>query len=108
MHTSPARCGACWARTRRPDSYVVVAIDDPAAHEAVREALPTGWDVHTPVAHLHDGRMPLSAARNLGASTAIAAGAEHLVFLDVDCVPSPDARAALCGGPGGAPPAPPG
>lgn len=76
-------------QTRAPDSYVVVAIDDPAAHEAVREAVPAGWDVHTPVAHLRDGRMPLSAARNLGAATAIAAGAEHLVFLDVDCVPSP-------------------
>ena len=33
--------------------------------------------------------MPLSAARNLGAATAMDAGAEHLVFLDVDCVPGP-------------------
>ena len=74
---------------RSPDSYVVVAIDDPRVPEVVRGIAPVEWDVHTPGLCLREGRMPLSAARNLGAATAIAAGAEHLVFLDVDCVPSP-------------------
>ena len=33
--------------------------------------------------------LPLAAARNAGAAEAIAAGADHLIFLDVDCVPTP-------------------
>ena len=74
---------------RSPDSYIVVAIDDPAAHDVVRELAPAQWDVRTPLIPLRQGRLPLSAARNLGAATAISAGAEHLVFLDVDCVPGP-------------------
>nr|WP_228508470.1 galactosyltransferase-related protein [Herbiconiux sp. VKM Ac-1786] len=35
------------------------------------------------------GPLPLAAARNAGAEAAIAAGAELLVFLDVDCLPRP-------------------
>lgn len=35
-------------------------------------------------------RLPLAAARNLGAGTAIARGATLLVFLDVDVVPAPE------------------
>jgi GT2 family glycosyltransferase len=76
-------------QTRSPDTYVVVAMDDPGAHRVVRELAPAHWDVRTPATHLREGRMPLSAARNLGAEAAIGAGAEHLVFLDVDCVPTP-------------------
>ena len=76
-------------QTRSPDIYVVVAIDDPAAHDVVRELTPSDWDVRTPGTPLREGRLPLSTARNLGAATAITAGAEHLVFLDVDCVPNP-------------------
>ena len=74
---------------RSPDTYVVVAIDDPVAHEVVRELVPAQWDVRMPSTPLRQGRMPLSTARNLGAATAISAGAEHLVFLDVDCIPCP-------------------
>jgi len=74
---------------RSPDTYVVVAIDDPVAHEVVRELVPAQWDVRMPFTPLRQGRMPLSTARNLGAATAISAGAEHLVFLDVDCIPCP-------------------
>ena len=33
--------------------------------------------------------LPLAEARNAGADAAIAAGAEALVFLDVDCIPEP-------------------
>ena len=76
-------------QTRSPDTYVVVAIDDPAAHDVARELAPAGWDVRTPLCRRREGRMPLSTARNLGAATAIDAGAEHLVFLDVDCIPNP-------------------
>lgn len=36
------------------------------------------------------GELPLSAARNLGARAAIEAGAELLVFLDVDCIAGRD------------------
>jgi N-acetylglucosaminyl-diphospho-decaprenol L-rhamnosyltransferase len=81
--------GGLLAQDRDPDAYVVVAIDDPAAHEVVRDLAPSTWDVRTPAASLREGRMPLSAARNLGAAAAIEAGAGHLVFLDVDCVPAP-------------------
>lgn len=34
--------------------------------------------------------LPLAAARNFGADVAISAGAELLVFLDVDCIPAPE------------------
>jgi N-acetylglucosaminyl-diphospho-decaprenol L-rhamnosyltransferase len=34
------------------------------------------------------GHLPLAEARNVGAAEAIAAGAEVLIFLDVDCIPS--------------------
>lgn len=60
------------------------------------------WAVHCP------GPMSPGAARNLGARTALEAGAELLIFLDADCIPEPSlateyARAAeaydglLCG-----------
>ena len=63
--------------------------------------------------------LPLAQARNAGARHALAAGAELLVFLDVDCIPGPDllsryaAAAApepalLCGPVAYLPPAPPG
>lgn len=77
------------AQGRGPDVYVVVAIDDPQVHDVAGRLSPADWDLRRPGTGLRDGRMPLSAARNLGASTAIGAGAEHLVFLDVDCVPNP-------------------
>ncbi len=42
-----------------------------------------------PRGHRPDAWTPAAgAARNLGVATAVAAGAEHLVLLDVDCVPS--------------------
>jgi N-terminal domain of galactosyltransferase len=95
------------AQWRGPDAYVVVAIDDPAAHHVARRLSSPEWDLRRPGTGLREGRMPLSAARNLGASTAIGAGAEHLVFLDVDCVPSPGLVArygeVLTAAPGGSP-----
>lgn len=101
----------------RPDLYVVVAMDDP---EVAR------WRPHLdPVptvltAPRHPGGLPLAAARNLGARSALSAGADLLVFLDVDCLPAEDLvagyREAVLGDPGRVwsgpvtylPPAPPG
>ncbi|MDA0179846.1 galactosyltransferase-related protein [Solirubrobacter phytolaccae] len=63
--------------------------------------------------------LPLARARNAGAEHALAAGAELLVFLDVDCIPgaalleryaavADDDPALLCGPVSYLPPAPPG
>lgn len=74
-----------------PDDYVVVAMDDPVALQ-VTEAGPLSGSstrIH-PVLLPADERMPLARARNTGARAALAAGAEILIFLDVDCVPSAD------------------
>jgi GT2 family glycosyltransferase len=71
--------------TRRPDLHVVVAMDDPSV------AAPRDLPFDTTVVDVHrtDGLLPLAQARNLGARTAVAAGATLLVFLDVDCIPAP-------------------
>lgn len=45
------------------------------------------WAVH--VAPEDGGRLPLARARNAGAAEALEAGAETLIFLDVDCIPGP-------------------
>ncbi len=58
------------------------------------------------VEHLtpQDGHLPLARGRNAGAARALQAGAELLVFLDVDCIPAPDLlaryRAAAAADPG--------
>ena len=80
------------AGTRRPDLHVVVAMDDPAVETVAREAWAAAAPGEKPpltVAHLeHDpGGLPLARARNLAAGVATDAGAEYLVFLDVDCIP---------------------
>ena len=72
------------AGTLTPD-HVVVAMGDPVlasssvAHERV-EVVSMAAD---------PGSLPLAAARNLGARTAIERGAETLIFLDVDCLAGP-------------------
>jgi N-acetylglucosaminyl-diphospho-decaprenol L-rhamnosyltransferase len=68
----------------RPDLHVVVTMDDPAGAERVSRRR----SVHVEQVTSADGRLPIAAARNLGADTAIALGAELLVFLDVDCLPT--------------------
>ncbi|MEV6759211.1 galactosyltransferase-related protein [Streptomyces sp. NPDC051105] len=110
------------AGTQDTDHYIVVTLHDPAAAEIVRERLPAA-DVLT--VELAAGRLPLATARNVGARRALTAGAELLVFLDVDCVPGPtllgryseaahvaetsgDHRALLCGTVAYLPPPPPG
>lgn len=69
-------------QTRRPDEVVVVFMDQPDGR-----VLDT--DLPVTVGHVAaDGHLPLAAARNRAAELA---GAEILVFLDVDCIPADDA-----------------
>lgn len=68
-----------------PDVHVVVAMNDPA----VAQRIPSHSTVHVEHLASDDRRLPVAAARNLGAQKALDLGAELLVFLDVDCVPTP-------------------
>ena len=75
-----------------PDRYVVVTMDDPDAAEAVVRGPLAGQcriDVVSLGAADVAAGLPLARARNLGAAAALEAGADTLVFLDVDCIPSP-------------------
>ena len=81
--------------TRVPELYVVVAMGDPLALQLTAAGPIAGSGCvllmrDVPV----DGPLPLAAARNVGAVAALAAGADVLIFLDVDCVPSPPLVAA--------------
>ncbi|MDM7490882.1 galactosyltransferase-related protein [Rhodococcus sp. CSLK01-03] len=101
---------------RTPDDHVVVSMGDPAvaplieaegypAHTVTLSAAgplslsaggplspPAGGPLSPsaggPLSPPAGGPLPLSTARNLGAECALARGAELLVFLDVDCIPS--------------------
>lgn len=76
------------ASERFADVRVVVAMDDPAVADHVAPG--------TQVVDCPPGRdgLPLARARNLGARTAFEAGAEVVVFLDVDCLVHPATLAA--------------
>ncbi|MEP7178029.1 MAG: galactosyltransferase-related protein [Pseudonocardiales bacterium] len=69
--------------TRRPDLHVIVAMGDPDVGHEIDGPLPTI------VQHIDSNAeaLPLAEARNIGASAALDAGADILVFLDVDCIP---------------------
>jgi GT2 family glycosyltransferase len=71
------------ASTLAADDYIVVGMNDPVDDLRPATPSPTVVEIDAP------GRLPLAAARNLGARRAIDAGADLLVFLDVDCIPSP-------------------
>lgn len=83
--------GQLWGLARQslqPDVFIAVAMDDPAVRDVVeRHALPA-WSVHVPDVAATPSGLPLAAARNAGARAATEAGADRLVFLDVDCIPS--------------------
>jgi GT2 family glycosyltransferase len=68
------------ATTPRADIRCLVALDDLAAPELAPDALIVHCST-TPRG------LPLARARNLGAERALLAGAELLIFLDVDCLP---------------------
>jgi GT2 family glycosyltransferase len=107
------------ASGRRPDHRVLVAMDDPGVDDWRPAQGPAVDVVHVQATDLG---LPLARARNVGARHAIENGAEGLVFLDVDCIPSPDLIGAyermltdpltsgdlLCGPVTYLPPAPPG
>lgn len=77
--------------SRLPQIYVVAAMDDPdAVARTGTGPLAGSGCVVVPVPVPVDGPLPLAAARNAGAAAALDAGADVLIFLDVDCVPSPD------------------
>jgi N-acetylglucosaminyl-diphospho-decaprenol L-rhamnosyltransferase len=84
QHRSLARGG------RRPDRYVVVAMDDPGIGPETRDGLAREV-VAVPRAPLG---LPLAAARNVGVAHALADGADTVVLLDVDCLAGPDLVAA--------------
>jgi GT2 family glycosyltransferase len=73
-------------QTRSADLYVVVAMGDPVIAAVAREQHP---DAITVEVATDTADLPLAEARNTGARTAIRAGADVLVFLDVDCIPDP-------------------
>lgn len=77
--------------SRLPELYVVVAMDDPRALQLTAAGPMTCCATTVlPVAISADGGgLPLAAARNAGAAAALDAGADTLIFLDVDCVPAP-------------------
>jgi GT2 family glycosyltransferase len=79
-HLRRQRAGLA-AGARVPDRHVVVSMGDPELARVVG----------APVVTLPAGdRLPLAQARNTGAAHALAAGADLLVFLDVDCIPGSD------------------
>ena len=78
------------ARATPPRRHVVVAMGDPALEDVVRREASAATAGETSVVHVPAGdRLPLAAARNRGAEAALAAGAQVLVFLDVDCLAGP-------------------
>ncbi len=73
--------------TRRPDIYVVAAMDDPSLAGWTPDGSVMPRIVQVPRHHLG---LPLAAARNAGAAVALAHGADVLVFLDADCLAAPE------------------
>lgn len=73
------------ARSTEPLTHVVVAMGDPSIWEVCLEppCVPTEY-LRVPAAQ----ELPLAAARNAGVACARRMGADVVVFLDVDCIPS--------------------
>lgn len=80
------------AGERLPDLHVVAAMGDPDIAGVARDAWAAAAarpalvvvDVDVP-----EEGLPLARARNVAAATAADLGADHLVLLDVDCIPGP-------------------
>lgn len=76
-------------QTRAPDLVVVASMGDPGLADVVAHGAAPGWRTAVPSVPVPVEGLPLAAARNVAAAAAIASGAHLLVFLDVDCIPSP-------------------
>lgn len=109
---------ALLAGARQPDWHVVVTMNDPSAPDVLDRRPPRPDIIELPTA---PGTLPLAQARNAGARHALNAGAELLIFLDVDCAPGPllvqrylqhaareQSPTVLCGPVAYLPPPPPG
>lgn len=72
--------------TLQPDRHIVVSMQDPAIRTLLARQAP--WVDIVETTRQADA-FPLARARNIGAERAINAGADLLIFLDVDCVPGP-------------------
>jgi GT2 family glycosyltransferase len=72
-------------RNDHPAKRVVVALGEEPTDQLTDQLTDQDILVRVSVA----GRLPLARARNEGARAAIDAGADLLIFLDVDCVPAP-------------------
>ncbi|SIR89981.1 glycosyltransferase family 2 protein [Williamsia sterculiae] len=81
-----AQLSGLQASTTPVDTHVVVAMDDPHIRPLVASADPRAMVIE--VSRVRGG-LPLASARNRGAEAALAAHADLLVFLDVDCIPDP-------------------
>lgn len=79
-HWAMQRAGL--ARESVDTRHVLVAIDDDGFRDDGGEP-----ELEIVPIAARDSGLPLGAARNLGARVAIDAGADLLVFLDVDCIP---------------------
>jgi hypothetical protein len=75
------------AGSAAPDLLVVAAMDDPGIASVVAAHAPRGVHAEVLTVDPHEWGLPLATARNRAAERAIRAGAELLVFLDVDCLP---------------------
>jgi len=90
------------ASNEAPAWHVIASMGDPDVR-AVVDAVPAAPGTRRVVVDVPlpaDGELPLARARNAAAAAALDRGADLLVFLDVDCVPSPGllagyARAAV-------------
>lgn len=79
------------AQTEPPAWHVVASMGDPGVR-AVLDDVPVAPGTRRVVVDVPlptDGELPLARARNAAAAAATERGAEVLVLLDVDCVPSP-------------------
>ncbi len=70
----------------QPERHIVIAMNDSSVRRVLDRRAPCPDVIELPCAA---DRLPLARARNLGAERALRAGADLLVFLDVDCVPGP-------------------
>src|ERR1041385_5263170 len=84
-HLALQRCGLLDG-VLQPDLHIVVSMNDPGVREVLDRRAPRPDAIEMPSA---PGPLPRARARNTGAQHALRAGAELLIFLDVDCIPGP-------------------